>query len=161
MHSKKRVLLLIGALAACMFCMEGGAHAYGKSTALGINYPGASLKTFLSDSFALEARGQYEKKILVGGGRLYWYPAFLGTEESRLRPFFAAEGDFITFEGTYSKGNGMAAGGFFGLEWFMSKRLSFQTDGGPVYIALEDKDTALLQSGLEYVVNFGINFYFK
>jgi len=133
----------------------------GRSTALGINYPGGSLKLFLSDSFAAELRGQYVDKIMTGGARLYYYPPILGFKNARLRPFLCVEGDYISFKGQLSKGSGTTVGGVGGVEYFLSKRLSVQTDAGPFYIMLKDSDSSLKQNGLEFVINFGVNFYFK
>ena len=161
MQAAKQFFRHICALFACVLCVASHAFAYGHSTALGVNYPGADLKVFLSDNFSLEARGQYEDKIFTGGGRFYWYPEILGLNDTNIRPFIAAEGDYISFKGDYSKGTGTAFGGFCGLEYFITRRVSLQTDAGPMYITLNDGDTSFMQSGLEYVVNIGVNFYFK
>ncbi|MCX5786418.1 MAG: hypothetical protein NTX59_12090 [Elusimicrobia bacterium] len=160
--------------AACFICLiallslaSGGntyaadQETFGRSAALGVNYPGGNLKIFLPDSFAAELRGQYVDKILTGGARLYYYPSVFGFNNARLRPFLGAEGDYISFKGQLSKGNGAAFGAIAGVECFLSKRISVQTDAGPFYIALKDNKSALRQSGLEFVLNFGVNFYFN
>lgn len=140
-------------------------HGLGKETetrkrrvSLGLNYPGISLKFFPSSTIAFEARVQRSGKVTTVGGRLYWYPDILGFDDSQFRPFLAVEGDYISFAGEFSRGAGIAAGGFAGLEYFVGKRISIQTDAGPVYIGLKDGRSALRQSGLEYVLNFGVNF---
>lgn len=133
---------------------------YGHSPALGVNFPGANLRIFFSDSIAAELRGQYINKILTVGPRLYYYPSILGFNNAPLRPFIGVEGDFISFKGEYTKGNGAAFGGVLGVEYFLSRRVSVQTDVGPYYIMLDDNDSAISQTGLEFVLNFGVNFYF-
>ncbi len=71
------------------------------------------------------------------------------------------EGDFVTFKGDDSKGTGIAGELFVGGEYFFAKSFSVQLDLGPAFISLKDtKDTSESVSGLEYVVNFGINYYF-
>ena len=44
---------------------------------------------------------------------------------------------------------------------FFTKKLSLQIDFGPAFIFLKDKDTSVSVSGGEYVINFGINYYFS
>ncbi len=134
---------------------------FGHSAAVGVNYPGANFKLFFLNSFAGEIRGQYADKIFTGGARLYYYPSIFGSDNARLRSFLGAEADYISFKGHISKGNGAAFGALGGVEWFLSRSLSVQTDAGPFYIALKDKDSALKQGGLEFVLNFAANFYFK
>lgn len=154
-------IFLSVALAASGTAAAADWETAGRSTALGINYPGVSLKLFLSDRFSAELRGQYVDKIMTGGARLYYYPSVFGFKDARLRPFLGVEGDYISFKGQISKGNGSAIGGVGGVEYFLSKRVSVQTDAGPFYIMLKDNDSSLAQSGLEFVLNFGVNFYFK
>ncbi len=134
---------------------------YGHSTAVGVNYPGANLKMSLSDKFAAEIRGQFVDKIFTGGTRLYYYPSIMGFNNASLRPFIALDGDYISFKGDISKGNGGALGGVGGVEYFLSRRLSVQTDIGPYCIMLKDSKSSLEQNGLEFVLNFGVNYYFK
>lgn len=133
---------------------------YGHSTALGVNFPGVNVRMFFSDSIAAEIRGQYLNKIFTAGPRLYYYPSILGFNNAPLRPFIGVEGDFISFKGEYTKGNGAAFGGVIGVEYFLSRSVSVQTDAGPYYIMLDDNDSAISQTGLEFVLNFGVNFYF-
>ena len=154
-------VLLASFLSLAATAAAADTETYGRSDALGINYPGGNLKIFLSDSFAAELRGQYVDTVLTGGTRLYYYPSVSGFNNARLRPFLGVEGDYISFKGKLSKGNGAAAGAVAGVEYFLSRRLSVQTDAGPYYIMLKDKSSALKQDGLEFVLNFGVNFYFK
>ncbi len=67
----------------------------------------------------------------------------------------------MSFRGQLSKGNGAAVGGIGGVEYFLYKRLSVQTDVGPYYMTLKDDKSSVEKSGLEFVINFGVNFYFK
>jgi hypothetical protein len=123
--------------------------------AVGINYPGLSGKYFFSDNFSLEVRGQKGDNIFTGGlrGNLYFNPAY------KTVLFSGVEADYLAFKGEESKGTGLAGEVFFGLEYFFLDNFSFQADLGPAYIHLKDNDSALTVSGIEYVVNFGFNWY--
>lgn len=94
--------------------------------------------------------------MLVGGLRGYYY----FSPQAKYLLFVGLKGDFVTFKGEDSKGTGFAGELFVGGEYFFVKSFSFQLDLGPALISLEDtKDTTESVSGLEYVVNFGINYY--
>ena len=136
-----------------------------------LNYPGAGLRYFFSGRTAVEARGQYMKQkskydtgveslntaALVLGARIYRYTSGSGS----LRPYLCLEGDYISFEGAYSKGTGAAGGVFGGIEYFFGRSFSLQTDFGAAYTSIKDKDTALTDSGPDFIVNFGVNIYFN
>ncbi len=138
---------------------------------LDVNYPGSGLRYFFSDKMALELREQYSEqttndpipgtnrytKAFVLGMRLYHYPSI---SSRSLRPYFCIESDYIYFRSPYSKGSGGAYGLFGGIEYFLGRSVSVQTDIGAAYISITDKATALMDGGIEYVMNFGINIYF-
>lgn len=160
--TKKFVLKLV------LFCLIATYHLplttfglYGEvakgDLGIGINYPGVGVRYFLTDKISLEAKGQIGTDIFVGGLRGYYY--FKSVE--KLLPFAGLEADFVTFKGDDSEGTGFAGEIFVGGEYFFAKSFSVQLDLGPAYISLKDtKDTSESVSGLEYVVNFGINYYF-
>jgi hypothetical protein len=125
---------------------------------LNINYPGAALRYFAAEGKALELLGQRQDNVFVGGLRYYYYPARL--RRGALNPYLAVEGDYISFKGTYSKGAGWGGGLYAGAEYFLSRRVSAQTDLGALYLSIEDKDTSLTESGTEFLVNLGVNIYF-
>lgn len=125
---------------------------------LDLNYPGAAVRYFPAQGKALELFGQSQDKIFAGGLRYYYYPA--GLARGALLPFMAAEADFTSFKGRYSKGTGIGGGLFGGVEYFLGRRISVQTDIGALYLSVQDKDTSLGESGLEFIMNLGFNFYF-
>jgi hypothetical protein len=125
---------------------------------LDLNYPGAAVRYFPADGNALELFGQGQNKIFAGGLRYYYYPA--GLAHGALLPFMAAEADFTSFKGRYSKGTGIGGGLFGGVEYFLGRRISVQTDIGALYLSIQDKNTSLGESGLEFIMNLGFNFYF-
>jgi len=154
-------LLLIALAPLSASAEDADQETYGRSAAVGVNFPGVNFKLPLSSKFAAELRGQYEYKILTTTARLYYYPSIPGFGNPKLRPFISAEGGYVSFQGNYSQGNGAIFGGAGGVEYFLSKRFSVQTDFGPYYVMVNDRNTAIEQTGLEFVMNFGINFYFK
>ncbi len=123
---------------------------------LGLNYPGAGIKYFFNDRLSLELRGQFAEDIVIGGLRSNYYfnPA------SNTTIFMGLESDYVVFKGEESKGNGFAEELYLGLEYFLLDHFSLQVDFGPAFIILKDKDSALSVNGIEYVVNFGTNWYF-
>ncbi len=126
---------------------------------MGLNYPGASLRYFLSGDKAVELLGQSQDGVFVGGARYYYYPRSLAS--GGLAPYLALEGDYISFKGSVSKGGGLGAGLYAGAELPLSRRFSLQTDIGAMYVSLKDKDTKISEGGLEFLVNAGFNFYFS
>lgn len=124
--------------------------------AIGLNYPGFGARYFFSNTSSIEGKGQFDDDISLMGLRWYYY----FNKKSNVLFFAGIEGDLITFKGEDSKGSGSAAELFIGGEYFFDNNLSIQLDFGPAYISLKDKDTSLTETGVELVVNVGINFYF-
>ena len=122
---------------------------------LGVNYPGVGLKYFLSDSYALEARGQAQSGDDVGGVRAYRY-----FRPGRVLLYVGFEADYDRFKGAVSKGAGYGGEVFGGIEYLVAPHVGVQVDFGPAYIELKDASTSLTAGGLEYVMNFGVNYYF-
>jgi hypothetical protein len=125
---------------------------------LNVNYPGAALRYFVADGKGLELFGQGQDHIFTGGLRYYSYPASLSN--GVFLPYVAAEAEYIKFKGSYAKGNGWGGGLYAGTEYRLSRAFSLQADLGALYVSVKDKDTSLLQSGLEFVINLGFNIYF-
>jgi hypothetical protein len=149
-------LLVITALCRPAVSAAGGDSISQGAFGLGLNYPGLGARYFLTEHYCLEAKGQFEKDILVGGLRAYRYFRSAG----RILPFIGLEADYVHFKGEVSKGSGFAGELFAGGEYFFTRRFSAQLDFGPAYISLKDQPTAFSVGGIEYVLNFGINFYF-
>lgn len=137
-----------------------------------INYPGFGARYFFSNNNAVELRGQYvsrdladyeiglrdERSALVMGARLYRYMA---SSSRTLRPYLCLEMDYIRFFSAFSEGDGYSGGAFGGIEYFIGRGFSIQTDVGASYIYLRDKNSKITDGGVEYIMNFGINVYFN
>ena len=127
---------------------------------LDVNYPGVGVRYFLSDKTAIEGRAQYDKDASVAGARLYWYPPLLPAG-SKFSPYLCAEGGYGSFKSVVTKGAGFAGGAFGGIEYSLSRSFSLQMDAGGEYISLKDKGASVTQNELEFILNFGVNFYIK
>lgn len=125
---------------------------------LSLNYPGAAVRYFLADGKALELLGQGQDHVFVGGLRYYLFPASL--RKGALSPYVAAEADYLGFKGSYAKGTGWGGGLYGGTEYHLNRAFSVQADLGAMYVSVKDKDTSLIESGLEFVINLGVNYYF-
>ena len=150
---KKLISALL--ILCCLSCLLHAGVRKG-DIGVGLNYPGLGLRYCISNRISLELKGQYEKDITVGGLRMNYY---LKRQGAVL--FFAGmEGDYISFEGDTSKGNGYVGEIYLGGETFVARGLSLQLDIGPAFIQVKDTDTKLKEDGVEVVANIGINYYF-
>jgi len=123
--------------------------------AIGVNYPGISIKHKTKNKTAWELKAQSGSDILVLGPRYYRY-----LTNSGVNLFWGLEADYISFKGNESKGSGFAGGVFAGGEIALAEQLSLSMDFGPMYINLSENDYSQSVSGLEYIVNMGIYWYF-
>lgn len=124
--------------------------------AAGLSYPGVGLRYFVTDRFPLELKAQAAPGVTLAGLRGYRFFSPL----AGVYPLAGLEADYVAFKGDRAKGNGFAGQVFVGGERFLFNRLSIQVDFGPAYIHLPNRTGGVSVSGIEYVLNFGINFYF-
>ncbi len=123
---------------------------------IGLTYPGITAG-YQGNSFALELRGYRSGNTTIygprftnyvysfRGGNLYWGIDLYSVSE---------------FEGDLTRGDGYMAGGIIGLQKYIGSRFSFTLDSGPYYIKLEDDLSGLDNSGVEFVINTGLNIHF-
>jgi hypothetical protein len=154
----RRVFLFIFILV--IFPITLNAETKGK-VAVGLVYPGICVKVKVQDKLFVEPRVMAEGKVLVVGARTYFNIKGCGECFGKgVYIFYLGSGiNYTKFEGTSSKGIGYAVEGFFGVEYFLNERVSVCADFGPAYISLKDKDIALKESGIEWVINIGAIFY--
>ena len=127
--------------------------------AIGINYTGAQIRFGLTSRWALEGRYQQgsassnygDVKAQVFGLRGYRFRH----PENRFTFYWGAEGAYATAtpESSYYKVNGLALGGFGGLEYHVARRVSIDMDLGPYIIALTEKHTHTSSTNLDFVLN--------
>ena len=124
--------------------------------AIGLNSPGVGLRYFLLNRYCLEIRSQFEPGVLVPGARICRYSGPL----AGIFPYFGVEGAYAQYKGDEATGVGYAGAAFLGGEYYVFKRISVQIDFGPGYVSLDDKEYDVDVSGIEFVVNAGLNYYF-
>lgn len=149
---------------ALIFLLNVGVIAIGYSDDLthkigvGLGYPYFSLKYGFSPKWSAELRGAFGSGIIVMGGRLYYN----WNSEKRTVIYCGGEMDYVTFDTEDIAGNGYLGLVFVGGEHFISKRFAVSLDIGPVYTRLTDSEYSDVSvSGIDWVVNIGINFYFS
>lgn len=125
--------------------------------AFGLVYPGAAIKYRTGGKTAWELKGEFGADVFAGGPRYYHY----FNTGSALSLFCGAEADYIRFKGKISKGTGFAGGVFAGGEMTLNKRIGLSMDFGPMYVTLEDDKYLAAVSGVGYIVNMAVYWYFK
>jgi hypothetical protein len=98
-------------------------------------------------------RGAFGNGISVYAFRI----SIFENSNKKTLPYIGLELGGISFD-TYSlEGNGVESGIFFGLEHYISKNISFSSEFYPVFITVKSGDYRV--NRLEFVLNFGFNFY--
>jgi hypothetical protein len=131
-------------------------NAFKESWALGLVYPGGTLRYKTSGASAWELKAQSGSGVLAVGARYYCY----FTDSSGPYMFLGAEADYLTFKGVAGNGNGFAGGAFAGWEIPITKQTSLLMDFGPMYISLTDSKYSESASGIGYIMNMGIYLHF-
>ena len=153
-----RVRFLYISLFCLLILLPFIAYAEIPKYAIGLNYPGFSVRYFKSDRTAWEAKLQSETNILVVGARINKYSDL--KSNNKIQIIKGLEADYVSFKGETTEGYGFALEAFLGGEYFISKKLSFQLDFGPAFVGLIDKTVSnITASSLEFVLNLGVNYY--
>jgi hypothetical protein len=126
--------------------------------AVGLNYPGLSFRYGMTPKLILEGRYETSEDVSLYGPRGYY--VLSGTPE-KVITFAGLEGDIVSFKGDGSEGYGTVLSVFYGIEYFINRTLSLQCDFGPAFVSLSDNNSGISQTSVEFVVNLGINYYFK
>lgn len=128
-----------------------------KKWGVGINYPGLSVKYGINAESVIEIKTQFGEDIFVIGPRYY------RNFNSKDRAVIAVGGevDYVTFKGEFSEGSGWVIGAFVGGEYFANHNYGISLDIGPAYISIKDKDTSLDESGIDFILNLGLTYYFE
>jgi len=139
--------------------------APGRHFAAGVNYTGAQVRWRFDSSWAVEARWQHGKASsdygdvtadVVGlrGYRFFRvdhpYAWYVGAE--------CAHADAQAQSASYQV-DGIAAGGFGGIELRVTRNIALGVDIGPYVLALKEKQTRTSQTSLDFVLNTGIVWY--
>ena len=160
---KKWGILILGII---LFSLTGAMasdsdlnHKFG----VGLGWPYLSFKYCFHQNWAIEARGAYEDEIGVYGMRTYY-----NFNHYKKGLLFTGLGiDYVGFVlpvddgGKKVDGEGYAFSLFIGGEYFINQRFALSADIGTAYIGLNEDEFDLTVSGIEFVVNLGVNFYFR
>ena len=125
-------------------------------SALGLNYPGISLKYFPNDKICLEPKFQYSNDVYVYGIRPSFY-----IKNSAISLYSGIEIDYFNYEFEVSEGYGWLGEMFIGMEYYALKNVSLQFDLGPLYMQLGDKNYDVSLNDFDIGMNIGVNYYFK
>ncbi len=133
---------------------------------LGATYIGAHIHLGFGSRWAAEARtvsGHADStsgRITANSYGLRAYRYFRAP--SRIRFFLGAEGALTTSSARQNnyKTNGTAFGAFAGTEIYATRRLSIGLDAGPYFLVTKVRNTSTSETGVEFVVNSSLNFYF-
>lgn len=148
---------LLSLVISMLISFTAEADDLAKRIGIGFGNPYISVKYGLNSKFSIEARGAFGSGIIVSGARLYYN----FNPEDRAVIFIGGEGDYVTFDTDDVSGNGYVGYAFVGGEYFISKKFTFNLDIGPAFIGLKEDEFDLDVSGLEWIFNLGINYYFK
>lgn len=121
---------------------------------LGLGNPYISLKYGFSSKLSGEIRVAFGPGIVVYGIRGYYNfnPQNKGVIS------LGGEADLVSFNTEGISGNGNVLMVFLGFEYFLTDKRTLSIDIGPALITVSSEETSV--SGLEWVYNIGINFYF-
>lgn len=122
----------------------------------GLGWPYISARYGFSPSIALEARVSSMENITVVALRGSW--SINNFRDINFKPFIGLEGGYISFNSLDIKGSGLEGSVFLGTEYFITKQISLAADIGPMLIGLNSDKVS--SSGLEWLVNAGIYYYF-
>ncbi len=129
-------------------------------TTIGLNYPGIEARAlFKSWAFSLRAQATTDtsavgarvaKFVNLGHPRRYYY---IGGELSHF--------EYVPDEAhaTERKTKGVITGAYLGIEYILSKHVSFNIDAGPYYVSASNGQ--LSADVFDVVTNTSINFFFK
>lgn len=127
--------------------------------AVGFNYIGGQIR------YDLDSRWTGELRYLTGSENgavgkvssqvfgLRGYRFF--REDSRYRFFLGAEAALVSSDqkNTSYRVSGPAIGGFGGLEFRLGKRFALGLDLGPYLLSLQENETAVSETSLEFIAN--------
>ena len=123
---------------------------------VGLNFPGLGVRYFVLEKTPLELRMQIEPDVIVPSLRAFRY----FNPVAKVYPYVGIEGAYARYKTEVTAAQGYAASGYLGGEYYIWKQVSLQFDFGLAYISLGENKHKLTVSGMEYVLNFGLTYYF-
>lgn len=134
------------------------------SWALGANYLGGQVRHNFSPAWAAELRyvtGWASSDLGAVTARAAGLRGYRFLAGKRLQLFLGGEAAYVvsTQKGTSYRVTGPAVGGFGGIHYPVSSRISLDIDIGPYLFSLKERNAAASTSSLEFVADSFINFY--
>ena len=160
---KKWAVLILGIILFSFAGTTAGASDTNHRFGIGLGWPYLSFKYGFHQKWAIEARGAYEDEIGAYGMRGYY-----NLNHYKKGLLFTGLGiDYVEFVLPADEreekvdGEGYVCSFFVGGEYFINRRFALSADIGPAYVGLTEDEFDLSVSGIEFIVNLGVNFYFK
>ncbi len=137
-----------------------------RSFGTGLTYTGGLIRAGFGERWAVDARFLYDVtntsngdvKSQIIGARGY----FSFRTRKKLQPYVGIEADYVSSKlnnGTSYDVTGFTTGGFLGLEYYLTNRISLGVDMGPYYIKLKESSLSQSASEFDFVANSFLNFY--
>ena len=146
-----------------LWASEPDAKEYKRSLGVGLAYTGILFRKGFKHDYSAEAHylfgqaaaGDMDVSAHVFGLRGYRH----FRAGKRAQPYAGLEGGYIYAETRIQKGSGYEAGGFAGIEYYLSPRFSLGFDLGPYYVWYKEKDLGTSNGGVDFVLSTYVNFY--
>ena len=156
----KKVLIFLVLVAMSVTYQDANAVDLSHRFGLSFGFPYLGVKYGNSQEITSEFRINFDGGVGIIGGREYYN--FLNKEKYII--YSGLEAGYIFFYNVEDlKGNGFLGLLFVGGEYFLLKNISLGADFGPSYIYLSSKISSqrVTNSGLEWIINISVNYYFK
>jgi len=128
--------------------------------ALGINYPGLSIKYVFNKMVSAEIKMQLSeisKVFCLRFNKYFWL-----SKTSNLFLYTGIESGYVYFKtkDEIVEGDGFVSNIFCGIEKFLFKHFSVGMDIGPNIVYIKDKNYEQIEQSFDFVLNLGFNIYF-
>ncbi len=135
-----------------------------RSLAVGLDYTGVLFRKGFKSDYSAEAHymfgeaGPSSDDVSTHVFGLRGYRHF--RTDRRLQPFTGIEGGYVMAKTRIQRANGYLAGGFAGLEYYITRRITLGFDMGPYYIWVKENGLGVSGGGVDFILNSFVNFYF-
>ena len=157
-------LFILGiSVSPCLASGDDDRPQFNRTLGVGVAYMGGLFRWGFKKHWSLEGHALFGSadsndgnvSSMVMGARGYRH----FRTDRRLQLFAGVEADYVTAKSQNLKSSGYLAGAFGGVEYYILPRLSIGLDLGPYYLSLKEKDLAVSESGLDFILNTFLNFY--
>ncbi len=142
---------------------ESDAKEYRRSLAAGLAFTGPLIRKGFKNDYSAEfhylfgSAGSSDDDASAHVFGLRGYRHF--RTDKRLQPYAGIESAYILAKTRILKSSGYAAGGFAGVEYYITRRFSIGLDIGPYYVWIKEKDIGASGGGVDFVLSTFVNFY--